>query len=128
MKLLRRDPRAQRGRLDRRHGDGAPPRRLSDAGIDYEIVVVDDASVDGTARSSRTWRSRIPRSAATARHYSRGFGLAVRAGLERFQGDAVAIVMADGSDDPADLVTYYRMLEEGFDCAFGSRFIARRAG
>ena len=32
--------------------------------------------------------------------------------------------MADGSDDPADLVTYYRVLEEGYDCAFGSRFLA----
>ena len=32
-------------------------------------------------------------------------------------------MMADGSDDPADLVTYHRILEDGFDCAFGSRFI-----
>ena len=31
--------------------------------------------------------------------------------------------MADGSDDPEDLVRYYRALEEGYDCAFGSRFI-----
>jgi dolichol-phosphate mannosyltransferase len=31
--------------------------------------------------------------------------------------------MADGSDDPADLVRYYRLLEEGYDCAFGSRFM-----
>ncbi len=31
--------------------------------------------------------------------------------------------MADGSDAPADLVTYFRLLEEGYDCAFGSRFV-----
>ena len=31
--------------------------------------------------------------------------------------------MADGSDDPADLVRYHRLLEEGYDCAFGSRFV-----
>ena len=55
--------------------------------------------------------------------YHGGFGLTVRAGLERFEGDAVAIVMADRSDDPQDLVRYYRVLEEGYDCAFGSRFI-----
>jgi len=41
----------------------------------------------------------------------------------RFVGDAVAIVMADGSDDPRDVVTYYRLIEQGFDCAFGSRFV-----
>jgi dolichol-phosphate mannosyltransferase len=32
-------------------------------------------------------------------------------------------MMADASDDPEDLVRYYRKLEEGFECVFGSRFI-----
>ena len=32
-------------------------------------------------------------------------------------------MMADGSDDPDDLVTYYHTLREGVDCVFGSRFI-----
>jgi dolichol-phosphate mannosyltransferase len=31
--------------------------------------------------------------------------------------------MADGSDSPADLVRYHGLLEEGWDCAFGSRFM-----
>ena len=31
--------------------------------------------------------------------------------------------MADASDYPADLVRYHRLLEEGYDCAFGSRFM-----
>ena len=31
--------------------------------------------------------------------------------------------MADGSDDPEDVVRYQRVIEEGYDCAFGSRFI-----
>jgi dolichol-phosphate mannosyltransferase len=35
----------------------------------------------------------------------------------------VAIVMADASDNPEDLVLYLRLLEEGYDCAFGSRFV-----
>ena len=52
-----------------------------------------------------------------------GFGHAVIAGLEVFSGDAVAIVMADASDDPQDLVTYYRTLAQGYDCVFGSRFV-----
>jgi dolichol-phosphate mannosyltransferase len=47
----------------------------------------------------------------------------VRAGLDEFTGDAVAIVMADGSDSPDDVLRYYRLLEEGYDCAFGSRFV-----
>jgi dolichol-phosphate mannosyltransferase len=56
----------------------------------------------------------------TGRH---GFGMAVRAGLKHASGDAVAIVMADGSDSPADLVRYYEQLRAGYECVFGSRFI-----
>ena len=56
-------------------------------------------------------------------HHPRGFGFTVRSGLERFDGDAVAVMMADGSDDPADLVRYHELLEQGYDCVFGSRFV-----
>jgi dolichol-phosphate mannosyltransferase len=72
------------------------------------LIVVDDAT-----QGIRYQRS----------HYPPGFGFAVRTGLEEFTGDAVAIVMADGSDDPADVIRYHRILEEGYDCAFGSRFM-----
>ena len=50
--------------------------------------------------------------------------MAVRAGLSAYTGDAVAIYMADASDDPEDLCRYYAVLEEGWDCAFGSRFVS----
>ena len=91
--------------------------------IDYEIVVVDDASSDGTVAVVERFRERNPRVRCLRSHFSNGFGFAVRAGLEAFEGDAVAIVMADGSDDPSDLVLYYELLGEGYDCAFGSRFL-----
>jgi dolichol-phosphate mannosyltransferase len=95
---------------------------LRAAAIPYEIVVIDDGSGDGTLeiveRLSADGDVRAFRS-----HYERGFGHAVRAGLERFEGDAVTIMMADASDDPRDLVLYYRVLEAGYDCAFGSRFM-----
>ena len=41
-----------------------------------------------------------------------GFGHAVRCGLDAFTGDAVAIMMADGSDSPDDLVRYYYVLRD----------------
>jgi dolichol-phosphate mannosyltransferase len=96
---------------------------LDAEGIDHEIIVVDDSSVDGTRTAVERAAAESPRIRCIASPYSGGFGLAVRAGLEAFEGDAVAIVMADGSDDPRDLVRYYHLLEEGYDCAFGSRFI-----
>jgi dolichol-phosphate mannosyltransferase len=99
---------------------------LSGAGIDYEILVIDDASTDGTSAVVEHLAESDGRIHCYRSHYSAGFGLTVRAGLDRFQGDAVAIMMADGSDDPADLVQYHRVLEDGFDCALGSRFVGGR--
>jgi dolichol-phosphate mannosyltransferase len=52
-----------------------------------------------------------------------GFGFAVRTGLDAFEGDAVVVMMADGSDHPDDVVAYHRLLAAGYDCAFGSRFM-----
>jgi dolichol-phosphate mannosyltransferase len=65
---------------------------------------------------------RNPNVRCSRSHLPPGFGHAVRAGLELYSGDAVAIMMADLSDSPRDLVLYYRVLEHGYDCAFGTRF------
>jgi dolichol-phosphate mannosyltransferase len=98
-------------------------KALEREGVDYEVVVVNDDSEDSTeavveAIGAENSRVRVHRS-----HYERGFGMAIRAGLDVFEGDAVVIVMADASDDPEDLVKYHRLLEDGWDCAFGSRFM-----
>lgn len=90
--------------------------------IDYEIVVVDDASGDGTADVVHRISDTNPRVRCVRSHLPPGFGHAVRAGLDVYTGDAVAIMMADLSDSPRDLVLYYRVLEQGYDCAFGTRF------
>jgi dolichol-phosphate mannosyltransferase len=52
-----------------------------------------------------------------------GFGHAVVCGFNRATGDAIIVMMADESDDCRDVVRYWAVLNEGFDCAFGSRFI-----
>ena len=96
---------------------------LDAAEIDYELIVLDDGSVDGTSAVVDQLAESSERIKCYRSHYSRGFGFTVRAGLDRYQGDAVAIMMGDGSDDPADLVRYHDVLEDGFDCAFGSRFL-----
>jgi dolichol-phosphate mannosyltransferase len=91
--------------------------------IPYEIVVVDDHSSDGTGKAVNAITEHDPDVRCVHSPRSPGFGQAVRAGLDEYTGDAVAIVMADLSDSPRDLVRYYRVLQEGFDCAFGSRFV-----
>jgi dolichol-phosphate mannosyltransferase len=101
---------------------GAIAAALDGAGRDYEVLVVDDASTDETAARVQAIADRNPRVRCIRSHHPNGFGFAVRAGLERFTGDAVAIMMGDGSDDPRDMLRYFELLDEGYDCAFGSRF------
>jgi dolichol-phosphate mannosyltransferase len=97
--------------------------KLRVEGISYEIIVVDDSSSDGTAEVVAAIATQDPGVRCLRSPRPPGFGHAVRAGLDEFTGDAVAVVMADLSDSPEDLVRYYRALERGFDCAFGSRFM-----
>lgn len=97
--------------------------RLESEEIDHDILVIDDASKDRTAAVVAEVALDHPQVRCVRSHNPPGFGFAVRAGLDLFEGDAVTIVMADGSDSPEDIVTYYRLLEEGYECAFGSRWM-----
>jgi dolichol-phosphate mannosyltransferase len=95
---------------------------LEEAKVDYEILVVNDNSIDQTEKIVRDLARANPAVRCVSSDPPNGFGFAVRRGLADFQGDAVAIFMADGSDEPADLIAFYRKLREGYDCVFGSRF------
>jgi len=92
-------------------------------GISREILVVDDGSTDETAELVEELARREPDVRLVRNRGRHGYGMAVRMGIEHSTGDAVAVFMADASDDPADLVRYYRKLEEGYECVFGSRFL-----
>jgi dolichol-phosphate mannosyltransferase len=98
--------------------------KLQEEQIEHEIVVVNDNSKDNTLGLLTTIQETIPTLVVHTNLGPNGFGYAIRYGLERFQGDCVAIMMSDLSDDPADLVAFYRkMVAENLDCVFGSRFI-----
>lgn len=99
-------------------------RALRRGAIEHEIIVADDASTDATVEAVRRFRITEPNVTLVPVSGAHGYGYAVRAGLAQANGDAVAIMMADGSDSAEDLVRYWRKIEEGFDCVFGSRFIS----
>lgn len=97
--------------------------RLGREQVPYELIVVDDGSTDATGDEVRA-RAVEDSAVRLVRNESpHGFGYAVRRGLDVFEGEAVAIMMADGSDDPDDLVRYYYVLRDRAECAFGSRFV-----
>ena len=96
--------------------------RLTSHEVPYELIVVDDGGTDRTAELVRE-RAETDRNIRLVENAGpHGFGRAVRAGIDAVTGDAIVICMADGSDDPEDVVRYYRILQEA-ECAFGSRFI-----
>lgn len=97
--------------------------RLTAVNIPHNILVINDNSQDNTEKVLLELCSKYTQLRYLNSDPPNGFGLAVRQGLEHFAGDAVAIVMADGSDSPDDIVVYYEKLMEGYDCVFGSRFI-----
>jgi dolichol-phosphate mannosyltransferase len=97
--------------------------RLEPEDLDYEVLVVDDGSEDQTGEIVAGLAVQNPRIRCLRNDGPHGFGYAVRYGLGAYTGDAVAIMMADGSDDPRDVILYYRVLQAGYDCAFGSRFM-----
>ena len=95
---------------------------LRKAAIPFEIVAVNDNSTDDTIRVLTDLTERIEGLRLISRKPPSGFGRAVRAALDQITGDVIAVYMADQSDDPADLIRCYQRLEEGYDCAFGTRF------
>lgn len=92
-------------------------------GVPHEIIVVDDGSRDRTWELLQELAAKIPELRPVQNPGSHGFGRAIIYGLDRIQGDAVVIMMADESDDCRDVVRYWDELQKGYDCVFGSRFI-----
>ena len=91
--------------------------------VPHEIVVVNDGSTDGTWELLNELKLEIPSLNPQNNPGPHGIGRAIIYGLNQMQGDAVAIMMADESDSPEDLVKYWKLLNEGYECVFGSRFV-----
>jgi len=92
-------------------------------GVPHEIVVVDDGSQDCTWEVLQSLQGAIPTLVPVQNHGAHGFGRAVICGLDHIKGDACTIIMADASDAPSDAIKYWHLLNEGWECVFGSRFV-----
>jgi dolichol-phosphate mannosyltransferase len=91
--------------------------------VPHEIVVVDDGSTDRTFDILAGLQRGHPALRPIRNEGPHGFGRAVTKGIDAARGDAVVLMMADESDDCREVVRYWKHLNEGWDCVFGSRFI-----
>jgi len=98
-------------------------KELDKERIESEVIIVDDNSSDRTSTIIDRLSQERNKVKAVHRLLPSGFGRAIRDGIEHATGDVIVTAMGDASDDPKDIVRYFRKIEEGFDCIFGSRFV-----
>jgi glycosyltransferase involved in cell wall biosynthesis len=93
--------------------------------IPLELIVVDDASTDGSAELLRELAARDPRIKPVFHERNQGKGGTIRTAIRHLTGDVAIIQDADLEYDPADIARVIRPILEGrADAVFGSRFIS----
>lgn len=98
-------------------------RAADSRGLDKEIIVVDDASTDGTGDVLKKLQRNTDLK-VFAHPYNRGKGAALRKALEHATGDIVLIQDADLEYDPVDYPKLLQPILDGrADVVYGSRFL-----
>jgi uncharacterized protein (TIRG00374 family) len=100
-----------------------PVLESHEATKNYELILVNDNSTDNTAAIINSLARENPHIKPVHRSSVPGFGNALKEGFRNAEGDLVIPVMGDLSDDPQDIPKLVKKIEEGYDIAYGSRFI-----
>lgn len=102
---------------------GTIVNRVLDTGIASEVVIVDDASTDGT-RDVLIEIGKRPGIRVIMHGFNKGKGAALHTALEHARGDLVLIQDADLEYDPADYGKLIAPIQAGeADVVYGSRFL-----
>ncbi len=89
----------------------------------FEIIVVDDGSLDDTASKVSAIAAKVPEIRLISYHNNRGKGFAVRKGVLASTGKLVLFTDTDLSTPIEDYLILKEKIGEGYDIAIGSRAI-----
>lgn len=97
---------------------------LSCKDYDYEVIIVDDGSTDGTSSvASESTLSKSGKLSIIKNNRNKGKGFSVRKGMASSKGDYVLFTDADLSTPIEELDKLFSYIGKGFDAAIGSRSI-----
>jgi len=92
------------------------------AGVDYEVVIMDDNSQDGTEELMAELSGRYP-VRLVVRKDKRGLASAVIDGFSEARGGIVGVMDADLQHPPEVVPSLLRAIQSGADTAIGSRYV-----
>jgi glycosyltransferase involved in cell wall biosynthesis len=92
---------------------------LTAAGIDWEVVFVDDGSTDGSYRELVRLHAAHLNVRVVRLRRNFGKAAALAAGIEVAAGDVIVTMDADLQDDPAEIPNLLAKLDDGFDVVSG---------
>lgn len=99
--------------------------RLGALSADYDLIVVDDYSLDDTGKIVGDFISGSPRSKLLKNRHNKGFGNALKTGFENTPPEGItAVVMADLCDEIELIPAMCAKLSEGYDVVCASRYSA----
>jgi glycosyltransferase involved in cell wall biosynthesis len=103
-------------------------RAIASEELSLDIVIVDDASKDGSLAIARGLADRFDNVRVLAHPHNQGKGAALRTGFREASGEFVAVQDADLEYDPMDLRRLLVPLVQGHaDVVYGSRFLPHGA-
>ena len=89
--------------------------------VDYEVLVIDDGSTDGTPQVMRQLRVEYPHLRSIRLRRNAGKAAALSIGFDLAQNDVFVMMDADGQDEPNEIPALIAKLDEGFDLVTGRR-------